>query len=120
MALSRQHAVESTVIGRYTDSGKLHITYNGATCAYVDLDLLTSGFPQWEFEAVWQPPALRGLTSRFIGAGRFCGLICWICWPAQYLFQGVGLPPVRPRGAGHQRDQTPGRCRSGMSPPMPP
>jgi phosphoribosylformylglycinamidine synthase len=27
MALSKLHAVESTVIGRYTDSGKLHITY---------------------------------------------------------------------------------------------
>ena len=34
MALSRKHAVESTVIGRYTDSGKLHIRYNGKTCAY--------------------------------------------------------------------------------------
>jgi phosphoribosylformylglycinamidine (FGAM) synthase-like enzyme len=64
MALSRQHEVESTVIGTYTDSGKIHITYNGATCAYVDLDLLTSAFPQWEFEAVWQPPVLRGSRSR--------------------------------------------------------
>ena len=33
MALSRKHAVESTVIGNYTDSGKLHIKYNGETCA---------------------------------------------------------------------------------------
>ena len=67
MALSRQHAVESTVIGTYTDTGKLHITYNGVTCAYVDLDLLTSAFPKWEFEAVWQPPALRGLTEPVLG-----------------------------------------------------
>ncbi|WP_319408664.1 AIR synthase-related protein [uncultured Desulfosarcina sp.] len=67
MALSRQHAVESTVIGTYTDTGKLHITYNGATCAYIDLDLLTSAFPQWEFEAVWRPPALRGLTEPVLG-----------------------------------------------------
>ena len=49
--LSQRHAVESTVIGTYTDSGKLHITFDGKTCAYVDLDLLKSGFPQWEFEA---------------------------------------------------------------------
>lgn len=61
LELSRKHAVESTVIGRYTDSGKLHITYNGETCAYIDLDLLTSGFPQWEFEAEWQSPDRRGL-----------------------------------------------------------
>jgi phosphoribosylformylglycinamidine synthase len=59
--LSRQHAVESTVIGRYTASGKLTITYAGKTCAHVDMDLLKSGFPQWEFDAEWIPPALRGL-----------------------------------------------------------
>ena len=63
MALSRKHAVESTVIGHYTDSGKLHIRYNGETCAYVDLDFLESGFPQWEFEAEWLPPEARGLRE---------------------------------------------------------
>lgn len=63
MALSRKHAVESTVIGRYTDSGKLEITYNGDTCAYVDIDLLTQGFPQWEFQAEWLPPSMRGLNE---------------------------------------------------------
>jgi phosphoribosylformylglycinamidine synthase len=61
LALSRKHAVESTVIGRYTDSGKLHLTYNGKTCAYVDMDFLKSGFPQWEFEAEWIAPEQRGL-----------------------------------------------------------
>lgn len=61
MALSKKHAVESTVIGRYTDSGKLHITYDGKTCAYVDLDLLTRQFPQWTFDAEWTPPEMRGL-----------------------------------------------------------
>ncbi len=59
--LSEKHAVESTVIGRYTDSGKLHITYDGKTCAYVDLDLLESGFPQWEFDAEWISAEQRGL-----------------------------------------------------------
>ncbi len=61
MALSKKHAVESTVIGRYTDSGKLHIRYHGNTCAYVEMALLSKGFPQWEFEAEWQPPEKRGL-----------------------------------------------------------
>ncbi|MDX9787748.1 MAG: AIR synthase-related protein [Desulfobacterales bacterium] len=63
MGLSRLHAVESTVIGRYTDSGKLHITYNGETCAYVHMDLLTAGFPQWEFEAEWRSAEQRGLVE---------------------------------------------------------
>ncbi|MDO9264096.1 MAG: AIR synthase-related protein, partial [Desulfosalsimonadaceae bacterium] len=67
MALSLRHAVESTVIGEYTDSGKLHITYNGQTCAYVDMDLLKSGFPSWEFDAVWQSPEPRGLYEPVLG-----------------------------------------------------
>ena len=65
-ALSAKHAVESTVIGRYTDSGKLFIKYNGVTCAYVDLDLLTAGFPQWQFEADWRSPQDRGLYEPVI------------------------------------------------------
>lgn len=66
MALSEKHAVESTVIGRYTDSGKLHITYDKKTCAYVDIDFLAHGFPQWEFAAEWVPPELRGLCEPVI------------------------------------------------------
>lgn len=61
LELSAKHAVESTAIGRYTDSGKIHIKYNDKTCAYVDMDLLAAGFPQWEFDALWQPPERRGL-----------------------------------------------------------
>jgi phosphoribosylformylglycinamidine synthase len=68
MALSARHAVESTVIGRYTDTGKLHITYNGRTCAYVDMDLLQSGFPQWEFTAEWASPQRRGLCEPVLQA----------------------------------------------------
>ena len=64
--LSRKHAVESTVIGRYTDSGKLHITYKNRICAYIDLDLLTAKFPQWEFDAQWRDPGQRGLHEPVI------------------------------------------------------
>jgi phosphoribosylformylglycinamidine synthase len=67
MAVSEKHAVESTIIGHYTDSGKLHITYDGQTCAYVDIDLLTSQFPQWTFEAEWTPPEMRGLFEPVLG-----------------------------------------------------
>ena len=67
LELSQRHAVESTVIGEYTDSGKLHVTYAGQTCAYVDMDLLTSGFPQWEFEAEWLAPEKRGLSEPVLG-----------------------------------------------------
>ncbi len=67
MELSRKHGVESTVIGQYTDSGKLHITYENKPCAYVNMDLLKSGFPQWEFEAHWQPAEHRGFFEPVIG-----------------------------------------------------
>jgi phosphoribosylformylglycinamidine synthase len=73
MALSKLHAVESTVIGRYTDTGKLHITYEGKTCAFVDLDLLESGFPQWEFKAEWRDPQDRGLREPVMNAPRDYG-----------------------------------------------
>jgi phosphoribosylformylglycinamidine synthase subunit PurSL len=61
MELSRKHAVESTVIGEFTDSGMLQITYDGNTCAYIDMDFLQSGFPQWEFDCEWLPPEKRGM-----------------------------------------------------------
>ncbi len=67
MALSKEHAVESTVIGVYTDTGKLHIKYNDETCAYVDMDLLDKGFPRWEFDALWIPPQMRGFTEPALG-----------------------------------------------------
>ena len=112
MALSRLHAVESTVIGTYTDSGKIHIRYNGSTCAYIDLDLLTSAFPQWEFEAIWQPPALRGLTEPVLGVpDHFPELILdllgrpnicskeWVC--RQYDHEVQGTSVIKPLvGAG--------------------
>ncbi|MBU2551063.1 MAG: phosphoribosylformylglycinamidine synthase [Proteobacteria bacterium] len=70
MALSRIHAVESTVIGRYTDTGRLHLNYKGRSCAYVDLSLLTADFPQWEFDAEWNPPERRGLYEPVLSPPR--------------------------------------------------
>ncbi len=114
MALSRKHAVESTVIGRYTDSGKLHITHHGKTCAYIDMDFLESGFPQWRFEAEWLPPALRGLYEPVLSAPRdFNRLlkemlsrpnICskeWII--RQYDHEVQGASAIKPLG-GVERD----------------
>ncbi|MBW2014032.1 MAG: phosphoribosylformylglycinamidine synthase [Deltaproteobacteria bacterium] len=56
-------AVDPAHLERFMElyTGKLHITYNGRTCAYIDMDFLTSGFPQWEFDAQWQTPERRGL-----------------------------------------------------------
>ena len=63
MTLSRKHEVESTVIGRYQANGKLHLTYRGETCGYLDLSLFTEDFPQWEFEAEWRSAETRGMSE---------------------------------------------------------
>jgi len=63
MELSKLHGVESTVIGEYNNSGYLKLEYKGKTCAYIRMDLLKSHFPQWEFDAEWIPPELRGLLE---------------------------------------------------------
>jgi phosphoribosylformylglycinamidine synthase subunit PurSL len=65
-ALARKHAVEATVIGRYTDRGILEVRYQGRTCAYMDLAFLEEDFPPWEFEAEWLP-ADRRWTEPVLG-----------------------------------------------------
>lgn len=76
MELSALHEVESTVIGQYTDTGKLHIKYKDDTCAYVDMDLLDKGFPAWEFDAQWLAPESRGLTEPVISVPQdFNGIL---------------------------------------------
>jgi len=63
MALSERHAVESTVIGEYNDSGYLRLDYKDNSCAFIRVDFLTSDFPQWEFDAEWIPPEMRALKE---------------------------------------------------------
>ncbi len=63
MELSRKHDVESTVIGRYEKTGKLHLKYGGKTCAYLDLSFFSEDFPQWVFESEWLSPEARGLME---------------------------------------------------------
>ncbi len=114
LELSAKHAVESTEIGKYTGSGKLHIKYKNKTCAYVDMDLLSAGFPQWEFDAVWQPPLMRGLYEPVITEPEDCNKlledilshpnICskeWIC--RQYDHEVQGGSVIKPL-VGKYRD----------------
>ena len=61
--LASKHNVEATVIGVFNDSGRLKLSYEGRCCAFLDVDFAEQGFPQWEFEAEWIPPRLRGLSE---------------------------------------------------------
>lgn len=75
LELSEKHEVESTVIGTYEATGKLHITHNGKTCAYLDLSFFTEAFPQWEFDAEWVPPASRGFLEPVLAEPRDYGAL---------------------------------------------
>ncbi len=68
--LAAKHGVEVSNIGRYTDSGALHLLYEGRTCAYIELAFLEGDFPPWRFEAEWLSPELRGLTEPVVGEPR--------------------------------------------------
>jgi phosphoribosylformylglycinamidine synthase subunit PurSL len=65
-ALARRHEVEVSVIGRFTDGGRLEVSFEGRLCASMDLSFLEEDFPPWEFAAEWLPPNLR-LTEPVLG-----------------------------------------------------
>ncbi|MBI3413437.1 MAG: phosphoribosylformylglycinamidine synthase subunit PurS [Candidatus Aenigmarchaeota archaeon] len=52
--LSRKYRVESSVVGKFTDSGKLHATYGSDVVAHLDMEFLHNGVPKMELEAEWQ------------------------------------------------------------------
>jgi len=48
--------VEATAIGKYTNTRKLVLRYDGHVVAELDMDFLHDGVPKLEREAVWQQP----------------------------------------------------------------
>ena len=56
MELSRRRGVESTVVGKFTNSSKFHVLFEGKTIAYLDMDFFHNGAPQMKLNAVWMPP----------------------------------------------------------------
>ena len=55
LSLARRRDVEATVVGRFTDGGKLHVLYKEKTVAYIDLNFLHNP-PQMKLVARWEPP----------------------------------------------------------------
>lgn len=58
LALCRAEDVEATALGRFTDSGRLRLTYHGTVVADLDLHFLHQGRPDVVRQAQWQLPAL--------------------------------------------------------------
>lgn len=63
LELSKKHDVETTVIGKFTDSGKFYATHNSKTVTYLDMDFIHQGVPQMRLEAEWLSPEERGLSE---------------------------------------------------------
>ncbi len=56
LELSSLMDVESTVLGRFVDTGRFHVLYQGETVAFLTMDFLHGGLPQMHLEARWQQP----------------------------------------------------------------
>jgi phosphoribosylformylglycinamidine synthase len=52
--LANRMDVEATVLGKFTDSGKFHVLYDGKTVAFLDMDFLHNGYPKMELRARWE------------------------------------------------------------------
>jgi phosphoribosylformylglycinamidine synthase subunit PurSL len=55
MALCAKMDVEATVLGTFTDSGKIHLLYEGRTTAYLDMAFVHEGLPPMQMVARWEP-----------------------------------------------------------------
>lgn len=56
LELAKRREVEATVLGRFTDTRKFHVLYEGQTIAYLDVDFLLDGHPQKKMKALWKRP----------------------------------------------------------------
>jgi phosphoribosylformylglycinamidine synthase len=57
LTLSREMGVESTDLGRFTDSGCYHCLYEGRTVTWLPMAFLHDGVPQLRIPARWVAPA---------------------------------------------------------------
>jgi phosphoribosylformylglycinamidine synthase II len=58
MKIFNDEDVEATVIGRFTDSKKLILRYNGKQVAELDMEFLHNGVPKYSRTAKWETPKL--------------------------------------------------------------
>ena len=56
MQICEAESVEATVLGKFTDSGKLRVLFDGEIVADMDMDFLHGGLPRITKKAIWQQP----------------------------------------------------------------
>jgi phosphoribosylformylglycinamidine synthase II len=60
LELAKSRDVEATIIGEFTDSGTIEVSFRDSTVALVSLDFLHNGLPVMELEASWKPNKTTG------------------------------------------------------------
>ena len=101
--------VEATVIGQFVPTGRLMLKYHDQQVADLAMEFLHDGRPPVVREAVYAPPPVEPLACRASRATTTPTTLLKILGSLERGQQGMGHPPVRPRGAGRQRDQAAGR-----------
>lgn len=56
MKLARKRDVESTVVGKFTNTSKFHVLLGEKTIAYLDMDFFHDGLPRMKLNAAWKRP----------------------------------------------------------------
>jgi phosphoribosylformylglycinamidine synthase len=64
LKLAKRRGVESTVVGKFTDTRKFHALYRDKTVAHLDMEFLHEGAPQMKLKAVWSKPAHEELNTK--------------------------------------------------------
>ncbi len=74
LALAAEMEVEAAVLGEYTDSGYLDVTYGDKPVARLAMDFLHTGTPQMRLEATWTAPRVDDAgVAALETAGRLRG-----------------------------------------------
>ena len=129
-SLCASEGVEATVIGQFVPTGRLVLKYHGQEVANLAMEFLHDGRPPVVREAVWsrgQGDGEKGRKGEREHGGKWARpspVLPFSPSPrsqptspppclqhprlAERLQQGMDHPPVRPRGAGRQRDQAAG------------
>ena len=59
LAIFKKHGVEATILGKFTDSGRGKILWNGKTIFDLSLNFLATGWPREQLKAEWTQPELN-------------------------------------------------------------
>lgn len=70
MALARRREVEATVLGAFTDDGRLRVLHGEMTVVDLPLAFLHDGWPRARLRARWSPPAPAAIDPTVLAAAR--------------------------------------------------